>query len=145
MPAPPTVNYAYGLDPNVTADGQHPTAYTYGDTVHLPDHAKSMTNSFIKAHETGHVFDTEVLSDGDRYFLSRLIHAPPGPWQQQSVYKSPNEWFADYYAAAASGVSPTNGDSVSMYATIGPKRLKRFEAALGRIAKRQHLSQSYSG
>jgi hypothetical protein len=104
----------------------------------------------MRAHETGHLFDAEVLTDGDRRFFQRAMKAPIGPWSHAAAYGrvegniSPNEWFADYYGAFASNLTGLHGQSsVGSFATITPVRMRRFEKALVRLAKRRGLSQPY--
>lgn len=112
-------------------------------TIYLP-HDPS---PYARAHETGHLLDSQVLSEGDRRYFQRLMMAPDGPWNHGEAYgkvdgfRSPNEWFADYYAAAATGQTPANGHSIGQYAEIGPKRMKRFEKAMARLAKRHQLER----
>lgn len=141
IPAPPVVNYVYGLDPSVTTGGgEKPAAYAYTDTqtVYLPDRDSNPISDFQRAHETGHLFADQVLSEGDRRYFSRLLHAS-GRWSVGQGADDPAEVFADYYGAAASGINPANGYSIPMYVNIGPKRMARFEKALARVAKRHNL------
>lgn len=143
-PAPPVVNTVYGpIAANLNGDGQAVGAYAdpAKQTIYLqPD-----PNPFARAHETAHLFDSQVLSEGDRHYFQRLMQAPAGPWNHGEAtgrvdgLRSPNEWFADYYAAAATGMTPQNGYSVAQFAAIGPKRMVRFQKALQRLADRQHL------
>lgn len=138
--APDEISSAY-YDPNT-------------NTVHTPPGV----DRYGRAHEVGHALDHENLSDGDRAFFQRLMHAPQGQWQTGTGSKglySPNEMFADYYAAVATGYDPKPkklkgggtrySSAPSSYATnIGPKRLKRFAKALERLQARQGLSD-YEG
>lgn len=144
VPAPPKVNVVYGtVDPSLNADGAAVGAYTdaANNTIHLPRDP----SDFMRAHETGHLFDSQILSDGDRNYFQRLMHAPAGPWDHGAAYGkvqgevSPNEWFADYYGALASGLTPDKGYSIGQFAVIGPKRLERFAAALERLGRRNGL------
>jgi hypothetical protein len=144
VPAPPTVNVVYeNIDPNANQDGAAVGAYAdpANQTIHLPKDP----SSFMRGHETAHLFDAQVLSDGDRTYFQRLMHAPKGPWDHGTAYGkvqgeiSPNEWFADYYGALASGQTPDKGYSIGSFAEIGPERLKRFAAALERLGRRQGL------
>lgn len=138
VPAPPVVTYVRGVGPgtpsdaagNASYDPETHTVYSDGDP-------------FARGHETGHALDQEVLTDGDRRYFQRLLHAPAGAWDRgtgatSEGLKSPSEWFADYYGAAAIRLDPTR-EVVSAYAPIGPVRLKRFEAALARLGKRHGL------
>jgi hypothetical protein len=128
--------------------------YSYGDKGEI--HVLKGTDKFTLAHETGHLLDAQVLSDGDRQFFQRLLHSPTGPWNQGTGaaggYHSPSEQFADYYAAAATGYDPRpkrkgkaiSGGSTDSYTPIGPKRLKRLTQALERLQRRNNL-QDYRG
>ena len=143
MPAPPSIRYIHGPMPGDPNPGEYAnTADTTTGTVYWT--GRGLLNGFTKGHETGHIFDAQVLNDGDRHFFQRLMHAPAGPWDSGSGYeggsKSPSEWFADYYGAAVTGVDPTH-TSVASYADIGPKRLLRFEQALDRLRQRRHLPE----
>lgn len=147
LPAPPVVHTVYGpVDPNVNQDGAAVGAYAdpAAQTIYLPNDP----SAFMRAHETAHLFDAQVLNDGDRQYFQRLMHAPQGPWNHGEAYgrvegeASPNEWFADYYGALGSGLTPEKGYSVGQFAEIGVKRLQRFAAALERVGRRQGL-QAY--
>lgn len=139
VPAPPTMNvtqgYAPGLPPeqamgNAAFDSNTNTLYYQGTL-----------DPATRAHETGHAFDHQALSDGDRAFFQKLMHAPAGEWRAGTGLQgvsSPSEWFADYYAASALGLDPRRQNEAA-YASIGPKRLKRFEQALDRLGRRQGL------
>lgn len=140
VPAPPHITYVTSLpagDENTTSDEADPatgTVYTNGNT-----------GRFARGHETGHIFDAEILTPGDRNYFQRILQAPTGPWNRGTGatiegLRSPSEWFADYYGAAAMHLDPTR-ELVSAYAPIGPVRLARFEAALGRVGRRHHLPQ----
>lgn len=144
VPAPPVINYVQGYAPNTAQEDVMGNAAYYAptDTIY---YQRKLENS-AKAHELGHALDEQVLNDGDRVYFQKLMHAPGGEWNSgtglQGGATSPNEWFADYYQAAALHLDPRT-QSQAAYATIGPVRLKRFEAALARLAKRKNL-QPYS-
>jgi hypothetical protein len=144
VPAPPVVNYAYGpVDPNLNEQSNAPVsgyADTSTNTVYLPvEHS-----AFMKAHEVGHLFDTQILSDGDRRFFQRTMGMPAGPWDHGAAYgtadlgQSPSEWFADYYGAIAAGFTRP-GWNVGSFAVITPKRAKKVHQALKRVARRHNL------
>lgn len=144
VPAPPVVHTVYGpVDPNVNTDGAAVGAYSdpATQTIYLPN----APSAFMRAHETAHLFDSEVLTAGDRSYFQRIMHAPQGPWNHGEAYGkvegevSPNEWFADYYGALASGMTPDKGYSVGQFAEIGAKRLQNFAAALERVGRRRGL------
>jgi hypothetical protein len=137
-PMPPNVRFVDGVAPGTPAgvlsgaqtDMNNGTIYS---TVPL--------EPFDRAHEVGHVFDVQVLSDGDRRSFQRLMQAPSGAWNQGSAADTgggPSEWFGDYYAAAATRMDPEH-EHLGNYAKIGPKRLKRFERAMDRLGKRRNL------
>lgn len=139
VPMPAQVQFVPGMMPgidqssllgNMQTDAATNTIYYQGK----PD-------PFAKAHEVGHLLDHQVLSDGDRAFFQKLMHAPAGEWRAGTGLeglKSPSEWFADYYASSILNVDPRH-ENQAAYASIGPKRLRRFEAAIGRLGKRHGL------
>lgn len=142
VPVPPLLQYQHGYGPGVTQENAAGTAGYNRDTDTIYFQGKAMDPA-ARAHETGHAFDDQVLNDGDRRYFQRLMQAPQGEWVAGtglSGTRSPSEWFADYYQAAAMEIDPRR-ESISSYAQIGPKRLKRFEKALARLAKRQGLKQ----
>lgn len=140
VPTPPRVEYVRGFPPGTTqadffgdasSDGAAGKIYFQG----------TLTRS-ARAHELGHLLDREVLTDGDRQYFQHLMHAPTGPWDPGTGLlglRSPCEWFADYYQAAALRLDPTRQNEAA-YTTIGPRRLVRFEHALDRLARRFNLS-----
>lgn len=142
VPVAPTVHYTQGYAPGITQEN------ATGNAAYDPDtdtvYYQGKLEKSTKAHELGHALDDQVLSDGDRAYFQKLMHAPAGEWRSgtglQGGMTSPSEWFADYYQASALNLDPRRQNEAA-YATIGPKRLKRFEAALSRLAKRQHLKQ----
>lgn len=145
VPAPPVVNVVYeSVDPSVNGGSEMVSAYTdaANNTIHLPKNP----SPFMRSHETGHLFDSQVLSDGDRNYFQRIMHAPAGPWDHGQAYGkvegnvSPNEWFADYYGAYAANLTGLNGQpSIGSFAMITPKRMKRFISALERLGHRNNL------
>lgn len=142
VPAPPKVHYQQGYGPGITQENAMGTASYSRDTDTI--YYLGKPDETTRAHETGHALDDQVLTDGDRRYFQRLMQAPAGDWRSgtglQGGARSPSEWFADYYQAAALDLDPRH-EQVAAYAQVGPKRLKRFEAALARVAKRQHLKQ----
>lgn len=141
VPLPPNVTYTQGTAPGLTPDQADAAADRDTGTVYsvIP------MDGFTKGHETGHIFDSQVLTDGDRHYFQRTLHAPAGDWYQGTGAgagnHSPSEWFADYYGAAYADIDPAK-TTVSSYTTIGPKRLRRFESALQRLGKRHQLKSS---
>lgn len=99
---------------------------------------------FSRAHEIGHVLDAEVLTDADRQTFRLIMRVPGdadwwnGPGDDDGL-RTPCEWFADYYAAAATRMDARHGGVVS-YATITPRRLARFEQTLDALGRRYGLA-----
>ena len=123
----------------------------YADTVNNVIHLSPGAGKHALQHELGHLIDAQFLSDGDRAYFAKMLHAPAGSWLDDRTGEghpegNPAEWFADYYAAATTGFKPTHrkggvivtNDEAS-YATIGAKRLRRFQAALERLRARHGL------
>lgn len=144
VPAAPVVNYVRGYAPGISQESAMGTA-AY-DTTTNTVYYQGRLDRATRAHELGHALDDQVLNDGDRVYFQKLMHAPAGAWYtgtgMQGGASSPSEWFADYYQAAALHLDPRRQNEAA-YAAIGPRRLKRFEAAMARIAARKHL-QPYS-
>lgn len=141
VPAPPKVGYVYGVAPG-TPEGVMSPAQTDPKTGTI--YYTQPLDKYDKAHEVGHVLDGEVLTDGDRHYFQKLMHAPAGAWNQGSAADTgggASEWFGDYYAAAAVHMDPRHG-MLGNYAQIGPRRLRRFQQAVERLGKRHHL-QAY--
>lgn len=140
VPAPPTMNLVQGLAPGLTPEETMGTAAFDSGSNTL--YYQGKLDKSTRAHETGHAFDHQILSDGDRSFFQKLMHAPSGAWQSgsglQGGLASPSEWFADYYQASALGLDPRR-ENQAAYAQIGPKRLQRFEQALDRLGRRHNL------
>jgi hypothetical protein len=143
VPAPPSVKWVRGVAPGTPAGVMSP-AQT--DFVTNPIYSTQPLERYDRAHEVGHLFDSQVLSPGDHNFFQKLMHAPAGAWYQGSAADTgggPSEWFGDYYAAAVVDMDPDH-EMLGNYAQIGPKRLKRFEKALQRLAERHNL-KPYTG
>lgn len=144
VPAPPVVNIVEGRAPGVDPAAMG-TAATDPNTSTI--YHEGALDPATKAHEVGHLFDSEVLTDGDRHYFQRVMQAPAGAWQSGTGLHggatSPSEWFADYYQAAALHLDPSKQNEAA-YASIGPKRLHRVEAALERLARRRGLTTPYS-
>jgi hypothetical protein len=139
FPAPPLINYVQGVAPGVPADAM-------GNAAYVPEshtvYSQGKPDRYSRAHEAGHAFDSEVLNPGQRVLFQRLMGLPAGPWSTGTGLqglRSPSEWFADYYSAAANHVNPRL-ENTAAYATITPKRLKRFENALVRLGRQQRLA-----
>jgi hypothetical protein len=138
IPGPPVMHFVLGPSPgSSTANSQAAADCTTATIYYAPP-----LDAFARGHEAGHLFDCQVLSDGDRHYFQRVMHAPSGVWDQGTGIPdgvhSPSEWFADYYAAAAIHLDLSRS-IVSSYAPLAPTRLKRVSRALERLGKRQHL------
>lgn len=98
---------------------------------------------FSTAHEIGHLFLETSIGDAERARVQRILRVK-GPWDQgtgtEGGYSSPSEIAADYYAAAATGF-PQAGKGVEGYASIGPKRLRRFKRYLDQVGRERGLRQ----
>lgn len=133
VPMPPRVTFVRGPVMTVAAADGATGTITYSRSL----------DAFARAHEIGHLLDSEVLTDGDRTFFTRLMMVPgTGPWFRgtgTAGLESPKEWFADYYAADATGLDMAAGERVASYAQIGPRRLSRFSRALARFGHRHGL------
>lgn len=66
------------------------------------------------AHELGHVFDRAKLTDRDHRWFARIVGMAGRAWQRpaapgEEARESPEERFADLYAACTLGVRPHSG------------------------------------
>jgi hypothetical protein len=140
VPAPPRVTYIHARPPGMETD---PTfrAGADGETIYYV----GRLDPFVRNHELGHVFDDELLNDGDRHFFTRMMGLR-GPWVQaptevlgalQGGDRSPNEWFADWYANARLGNDPARA-WVYGYADMPSARtFHQFIAAVTRVYHRR--------
>lgn len=139
VPAPPEIHFKWGSPAGLEQDA----SFTAGvDPASRTIYHTQTLDRLAGAHEVGHLLDAEVLNAGDRAYFTRILGLT-GPWNQGTGLtagglRSPNEWFADYYSAAANHFQPGR-DGMSAYAQIGPVRLQRFEKALGRLGQRRGL------
>jgi hypothetical protein len=94
-------------------------------------------SDFAYWHELGHVFDAELLTDGDRrWFMGRLSRRTTW-WSHGPGDPSPFELFADAYATCALGLTPARGAWVDAYGyRPGPKRHRQICSAIGRVGER---------
>lgn len=131
------------IDPAQVNDGTEMVG-AYADPATATVHVQPDPAPVAVGHELGHLVDSQLLTDGDRRAFTRIMHAPPGPWNRGEATGrvdgniSPNEWFGDFYGAAATGLD-ANTTSLGSFAIITPKRLHNFEAALRRFGRRNHL------
>lgn len=141
-PAPPRASLVY--DP-VLENAGAPSAGAYANTDTMTVHAlKGQEMDPVSAgHEVGHLFDVQILSDGDRRFFSRLLGTDPASWQNLAGGNpggaiTGTEAFSDYYTVAANGIDMRRGGYTG-YVTVDPKISRKFNAALGRLGKRHGL------
>jgi hypothetical protein len=91
-------------------------------------------DKFTLAHELGHQFDRQFLTDADREWLRRVMHAPGGEWIRRF---GADEWFADYYADCATRAWRRGSSSSAAYAPLPPPtRLARVCLAIRAIRTR---------
>lgn len=140
IPGAPNFNIVYGPPP-ATAQLPQSVAANYYDpntsTMYLQGHG----DRFAQGHEAGHALDSQVLSDADRARFTRILGLT-GDWHRSDYGHSPAEWFADYYSAAASGMDLSR-EGVDSYARFTPRKLKRFDRALRRLALRHPELKPY--
>lgn len=144
-PAPLRYSILTGkIDPSQINGGTEMVG-AYADPATATVHVQPDPSPFAVTHELGHLFDSQILTEGDRRYFTRIMHAPGGPWNRgEATGKvdgniSPNEWFSDYYGAMATGFDANEG-GIGSFAVMTPKRLHNFEAALGRLGKRRGLA-----
>jgi hypothetical protein len=143
MPVAPNVRYAHTAPPVNGTDSQLPAAAAYypgEDTVYFGGNL----DRFTRGHELGHAFDDQVLSDGDRANIMRLMRMR-GSWNQGTGLsggaQSPAEIFADWYGNAAIGNDPRRKWSDAYASAPSPAQFRRFQLALARIGRQRSLSQ----
>ena len=120
------------------------SAFAQGGTVY----ADRGTDRYTLAHEIGHALDHLNLSDADRQRFYRIMmpkkykRNPGRPWEggtgTSGGHSSLSEWFADYYAAAATNLDLSR-ENASAYADLRPKRLRRFKRELRRVGLEDKL------
>lgn len=149
LPAPPQAKVIYGQFDYPGADVGPAGGYTdvEAGNIYLRTRAKRPRRDFSLGHELFHLLDTQVLTDQDRAKFSRILKVK-GPWDQGTGVAgggmaSPSEVAADYYASLATGANlPGSGRMVSSYVDgYGPKRLRRFDRALGKLMQDRGLAQ----
>lgn len=143
VPLPPD-GWTFEIDPGAVSRVTDGTlAYAYADdSSHIV--AATPLNRRETAHEVGHVFDWQVLTDTDRAALIPIMGAPTDrDWGDPY---GGCEWFADYYAAVSSDDMRrrkrggwTSGISAP-YATITYRRLNRFRWFLLAVGVREQLT-----
>lgn len=163
VPAPRQYSVVYdnpqdagGLNP---ATGQpYPAVGQYADTTTNTVHTTRGFSKRAIAQDVGQLFGYNTLDDGQRRFFSRLLGVDPNRWSnthgadpQGGGGVTGDEAFADYYAMEATGgMKPPHrrrdGTLVGSSMTWGdvpidPVKLKKFGAAIRRLAIRQHLDR----
>lgn len=152
VPLPPTPwQVVRDQDAVAAVSSEHPGvfAYAYADVSHSRIVTTGPLENTELAHEVGHLFDWQVLTDTDRSAFAAVMHSPARGWYElQMPSGDAAEWFADYYAAAAGNYDPRTrrvrgggirtGDT-SPYAKITYKRLQRFRLMLLGVTVRDGL------
>lgn len=99
------------------------------------------------AHEVGHLVDWQYLTDTDRERAARIMGVRAWDYTDNKPMTGA-EWFADYYAAAATDYNPAvrhlkggglRGGQDFTYAHITGKRLRDFQWFLLGLAARDGL------
>jgi hypothetical protein len=145
-------SFRFVRDPSVQLGATITGAYADPSTnvIHLgPEnagHKFDRSDEFTAAHEMAHLLDYGSLNDQWRARFQRTMGMHPGVWRRgtgttRGGLRSPSEWFGDYYAASAIRLRP--GEGVGSYATITPRRLKRFERVLTEFAGTQPMLKPY--
>jgi len=116
VPLPDVYVHRGGCPEYVYGDWRPPCSSPETREVWIPDGA----GRFALAHELGHQFDEQYLTDPDRAWLRRLMRAPRGDWWRPS---GAGEWFADYYADCAIGLGRTSREGYA--SRPSPLRLQR--------------------
>lgn len=98
------------------------------------------TDVFTRWHEVGHIFDFERLAPGDRAWFTRMLRLK-GVWDrgtgENHGHVSPDERFADAYAACATRMRPDSGSWESAYDyNPTPRQYRAICSAIKRIAAR---------
>lgn len=142
VPLPP-LGWTVEVNEEATMNAQ---AYAYADILADKVITSGPLDRYQLAHEVGHLFDWQVLTDSQREEVRLLMHAPAGDWEREH---GAGEWFADYYAAAA--ITPivkrrtSRGGNPYAYATVTTKRLVRFRRYLNRVGLDEHLATGLVG
>lgn len=147
VPQPPTGVRVVTDPAQVRAATSHidGTAFAYADVTTGTIYTSARLDRFELAHEVGHVVDWQLLTDQDRAVFAEITHAPAGGWFDWAYEGDGAEYFADYYAAAATNFDPRphrvkggglQGGSVGSYATITWPRLQAFKRYLNQLSAR---------
>jgi hypothetical protein len=135
VPAPPHAEYVYAIPEGWTGPF---TAAAAGTTIYINPRG---VDRYTLEHERGHVFDYLVLTDADRAYFTRLMRLR-GPWTQQGEEvlgqwagggRSPDEWFADWYANARLGCGPSLGRCWTTGYAESPMWDRQFRRFLRRL------------
>jgi hypothetical protein len=134
LPAPPQVTVVVGTPPGWTGPF---TAASADSTVWRAPRV----DRFTFQHELGHVFDYELLTDADRAYFTRLMRlhgdwTQAGSWQLgqwQGGGRSPDEWFADWYANGRMRCGPSLGNCWTLGYADSPRWDRQFKRFLWRV------------
>lgn len=129
VPTPPRAHVVWGYSNEIMDACSGYPACTDPDAHVI--YAPIGLDRFSLAHEKGHLFDAEVLTDHDRAVLMARMGLRPGPWTTSKVItdpttglsvleerggynctpqKCPNELFADAYASCRLHMMPVRRD-----------------------------------
>lgn len=146
IPQPAAVNFVRGPYPGVDigVGGGVAAADVANSTVY----SQQPLDAVQRAHEVGHIFDAQDVSEGDRLRFEQIAGFGKGRWNMGTGLttgglKSPNEYFADWYANAAAGNNPggpKGGSWESGYATPPSQhQFDQFKRLLAQIGARRGL------
>jgi hypothetical protein len=136
LPSPPHVKIVVGRPPGWTGPF---TAASDGHTIWRARHV----DRFTLEHELGLLFDEQVLTNADRRYFMRLMRLR-GPWtqayettlgQRQGGARSPEEWFADWYANARMRCGPSLGSCWTYGYADSPTWDRQFKRFLWRVRR----------
>jgi hypothetical protein len=131
VPLPPRYVIIHAACPD--RDGLGLSCAYYDGRVYLAPGA----SDFAFWHELGHVFDAEVMTEGDRRWFMRRLSTRTTWWSRGPGDRSPSELFADAYGICALGLHPDGGEWIDAYGyEPGRKRHRQICAAIGRVGER---------
>lgn len=142
FPVAPVVRYVRGPAPGDVEQS------ISGGAAYSPDtdtiYSSGVLPKFSRGHENFHALDDQVLTDGDRHYLTRIAGLT-GAWNQGTGLtagglRSPSEILADWYGNAVVGHDPRKAWTDAYAPVPDPKAFRRFEQALVRLGRRNHLA-----
>lgn len=153
VPLMPAGSYAVDRGGALPQDVKDVNGSVYVDMEHRVIHAPEgvKMNRRELAHEIGHVFRSKYVSPDELARAARIVGAPAELTDRPNYGRmsAAEEWFADYYAAAASGDrswkrtrnrdGSITGGSDFTYARVTPRRMRRFRRLLDEIGERENL------